>query len=326
MSHYSLVSNLDRYGYNTSMKRSHTLALFLLLFLLLPITACSPEITVPTPAAMTETPTQIYIITATLPATVTPFPTQTPIPPTATLSFAPIEGQTTSLVNVRQAPSAASVQVGEVAIFEKIEILGKDPTNKWWLIDFPASPTGQGWVTVQFVQVAVDTSQVPVVDAPIGGGNPVPTTEASETESVSVSTVAPTAAFVTASEDGDSFEFPARDEILSVETISYIEYRSDLSAPEGDHDDWVQFVFDGAFGTEKNVNVIMNCSGSGRLNLELLQNGVPLQSWTNMGCDRANQLLLSLYVGAPYTLHLYTTSENGSLSYINYSVSVQLSK
>lgn len=243
-----------------------------------------------------------------------------------TPSFIAIEGQTTSLVNVRQSPSAASIQIGEVPIFDKVEILGKDPSSKWWLISFPGSEAGQGWVTIDFVQVAVDTSNVPIVNAPLASGNPVSTTEASGTGGEIAPPPAPTASFVTAPEDGDSREIPALDVIVSLETNAYIEHRGEISAPKGDSEDWAQFVFDGSFGTEKNVNVVMHCSGSGKLNMELLQNGVPLQSWTELNCDRPYQLQLYLYVGAPYTIHLFTTSENGALEYVAYSVAVQLVK
>jgi uncharacterized protein YraI len=304
------------------MKRNHLISLFA--FILLFATACSPQITIPPTAEIVETPTQIFIITATLPPTVTPFPTQTPLPPTATPIFSGVEGQTTSLVNVREAPTAASVQIGEVPMFDKIQIIGKDPSSKWWMIEFPASPNGQGWVTMDFVLVTLDTSRVPVVDAQVGAGQPAPVTEAGET--ASGATAVPTMSLATAPDDGDSFEAPAIDTILSETTGTYLEYPSELSAPEGDSDDWVEFIFDGAFGSEKHVNVIMNCTGSGKLNLELLQNGAPLQTWAGMGCERPSQLLLTLYTGAPYTLHFYTKSENDALKYLSYSVSVELVK
>lgn len=305
------------------MKQTH---LFLIAFLLLFVSACSPEISIPPTVESVETPTQIFIITATLPATATPFPTQTPIPPTATALFSAVEGQTTSLVNVRQEPSAASIQVGEVAMFDKVQIVGKDPSSKWWMIEFPANANGKGWVTMEFILVTLDTSRVPVVNANVGAGQPAPTTEAGETASGSVPTIAPTAVFAVAPEDNDSIETPALDKILSETTGTYLEYRSELSAPEGDGDDWVKFAFDGSFGTEKHVNLILNCSGSGEVNLELSQNGVALQTWPNLTCGRASQLLLYLYTGAPYHVHIYTTSENGAPSYMNYSISAELVK
>ena len=305
------------------MKRNYLLPL--LAYSLLFAASCSPSIEIPPTVEVVETPTQIFIITATLPPTVTPFPSQTPIPPTATPIFNGVEGQTTSLVNVREGPSAANFQIGEVAVFEKVKIIGKDAASKWWLIDFPASsPNGQGWVAMEYVLVTLDTSRVPVVDAQVGAGQPAPTTEAGS--QASDPTPVPTLNLATAPEDGDSFEAPAVDTILSETTGAYLEYRSELSVPQGDAEDWVEFVFDGAFGSERHVNVISNCSGSGKLNLELLQNGVPLQTWAGIECDRPTQLLLTLYTGAPYSLHFYMQTENENLKYLEYSVSVQLVK
>ncbi len=302
------------------MKRNHLLPLFALILL---ITACRPQIKAqPTPTVV-ETPTQIFIITATLPPTVTPFPTQTPIPPTVTPIFTGITGQTTTLVNVRDIPSAAGFQIGEVQIFEKVQIIGKDSTNQWWMIDFPASTSGYGWVSMEYVLVTEDTSRIPLMDAPVEAGQPAPTTEAGE--SASDPTPVPTLNLATAPDDGDSFENPAVDKILSETTETYIEYRSELSAPQGDTDDWVEFVFDGAFGSEKHVDVILNCSGSGKINVALLQNGAKLQTWAGLTCDRPTQLLLTLYTGAPYSIHLYMDSET-NLKYIEYALSVQLEK
>jgi uncharacterized protein YraI len=303
------------------MKRNYLLHLLAIILL---ITACSPQIEVPPTTEAFATPTKIFIITATLPPTVTPFPSQTPIPPTATPIFDGVEGQTTALVNVREGPSAANFQVGEVQIFEKVKIIGKDTASQWWLIDFPTSPNGQGWVSMEYILVTEDVSRVPVMGAQVETGQPASTTEASS--QASAPTPVPNTNLATAPDDGDSFENPAIDTILSETTGTYIEYRSELSAPQGDTDDWVEFVFEGAFGSERRVDVITNCNGSGKLNLALLQNGVPLQTWTGINCGRPTQLLLTLYTGAPYSLHLYMESENGNLKYIEYSLSVQLVK
>ena len=127
---------------------------------LLVSTACSAEVTVPD----TPTPTPLLIITATLPPTQTPRPSPTPEPATPTVPVAPAEGQTISQLNVRSAPSAESDLLGTVQIFANVQIVGKDPTSGWWMIVYPASPTGTGWVTAQFVQVS-DPSNVPVIGA-----------------------------------------------------------------------------------------------------------------------------------------------------------------
>ena len=303
---------------------SRHLALFLVLFVFFAGVGCSPELIVPATPASTPSPTQIFIITATLPATQTPLPTATAVGIPPTEPVAPVEGQTTSQINVRSAPSAESEQVGTVEIFAKVQIIGKDPSNKWWMILFPESSTGKGWITTQFVQ-APDTSTVPVINVVPSGGNNAPIAEANPTEGVPVVTVEPTAILATAPPDGDSAEVPAVNITLSEASIPYLNYSNDLSSPEGDSDDWVKFALEGKTGQEKIVSVVVDCSGSGKLNLELLQNGVSLQSWPNITCGQRHQLQLYLFVSAPYTLHLFPTG-NTALHYVSYTLAVQLTK
>jgi hypothetical protein len=302
-----------------------SLAFFLIIFVLLLSTACSPEIILPATPASIPSPTQIFVITATLPPTQTPLPSPTVAVAPPTEPVAPVEGQTTSQLNVRNAPSAESEQVGTIEIFAKVQIVGKDPSNKWWMILFPESSTGKGWITTEFVQVP-DTSSVPVINAVPQGGDNAPIEEANPTENVPVITVEPTAILATAAPDGDSAESPAVNITLSEASIPYLNYSNDISSPEGDADDWVKFALEGKTGQEKIVSVIVDCSGSGKLNLELLQNGILLQSWPNITCGQRHQLQLYLYVSAPYTLHLFSTQGNTALHYVSYTLAVQLTK
>jgi len=222
---------------------------------------------------------------------------------------------------VRSAPSTESEQVGTIEIFAKVEIVGKDPSNKWWMILFPESSTGKGWITTQFVQVS-DSSGVPVINAAPQGGEIV---EVNPTESAPIVTAEPTAILATAPPDGDSAESPAINITLSDASIPYLNYSNDLSSPEGDSDDWVKFALEGKTGQEQIVSVVVDCSGSGKLNLELLQNAVTLQSWPNITCGQRHQLQLYLFVSAPYTLHLFPTGDT-ILHYVSYNLAVQLTK
>jgi hypothetical protein len=86
-----------------------TLAIFALLG-----TACSAGAT----PAETPTPT-LLIITATLPPTETPRPSATPEPPTPTVPVNPVEGQATSQLNVRGAPSVDG------------DLLGRSRSSTW---------------------------------------------------------------------------------------------------------------------------------------------------------------------------------------------------
>ena len=301
---------------------------FVLLILLLVSTACSAEPPVPD----TPTPTPLLFITATLPPTQTPRPSATPEPPTATVPVTPAEGQTISQLNVRSAPSAESDLLGTIQIATKVEIVGKDPTGAWWMIVYPEGPTGTGWVTAQFVQATTDTQNVPVIGAnsQVAGENPaadvMPAAEAGSTVDPG-SAAAPTSglALATAYPDGDSAQAPAVSVTLAKAYAPSFNYSSDVSIPEGDPEDWVQFKLDGQTGTETIVTVTLNCSGSGLLNVELIQNNTHLQGWDNIVCGHPSQLQLYLYAGSPYNLRL-TPALQGSntFGYVAYTVTVQL--
>jgi hypothetical protein len=295
-------------------------------------TACNAEVTAPeTP---TPTPTPLVIITSTLPPTQTPRPSPTPEPATPTVPVAPAEGQTLSQLNVRSAPSAESDLLGTVEIFAKVQIVGVDSTSGWWLIIYPQSPTGTGWVTAQFVQ-ATDAQNVPVVSGEtLVAGNAqgtqvLPGTETALTVEAGGETIpspAPTLALVTAYPDGDSARSPAVSITLSKASMRSFNYSSDISSPEGDPEDWVQFTLDGQFGQQTTVAVTFNCSGSSALNVELIQNNAILQGWQGITCGQPSQLQLYLFAGSPYYLHLYPDQGNNPINYVSYTVTVQLAQ
>lgn len=306
--------------------------LFIILTSLLVLsTACSAEVVA---VPDTPTPTPLVIITSTLPPTQTPRPSATPEPPTPTVEVAPVEGQTITQLNVRSASSAESNLLGSIPPATKVQIVGKDPTSGWWLIIYPESPTGTGWVTAQFVQVA-NTQDIPVVSGGAEGtanggetGN-VPTTEAdpnAESGSAGVASPAPTIVLATALPDGDSPQSPAVSITLSKSSVRLFNYSSDISSPEGDAEDWVQFSLDGQSGQQTTVAVILTCSGSSPLNVELIQNTTILQSWNEIVCGQPSQLQLYLYADSPYYLRLTPAQGNNPINYIAYTVIVQLSQ
>ena len=306
----------------------HSLIFIVLAVFIFSSTACSAEPTVPD----TPTPTPLIIITSTLPPTQTPRPSATPEPPTATVPVTPAEGQTISQLNVRSAPSADSDLLGTIQIATKVQIVGKDPTSAWWMIAYPESPTGTGWVTAQFVQ-ATNTENVPVFNGQAQGTgnaqgtNNDPAAEAGPTaEPGSVTTQSPASALTlaTAYQDGDSAQAPAVSITLSKASVRSFNYSSDISSPEGDPEDWVQFKINGEQGQPTTVSVVFNCTGSGALSVELIQNNSRLQGWDDMTCGHPNQLILGLYVGAPYYLRMSPSQANNLQKYINYTLMVSL--
>jgi uncharacterized protein YgiM (DUF1202 family) len=314
-------------GYNKAVKHIFPKPIFyiLLTVILLLSSACSAEVTVPD----TPTPTAQIIITSTLPPTQTPRPSATPEPPTPTVAVAPAEGQTISQLNVRSAPSATSNLLGTVEIFADVQIVGKDPTSGWWLIVYPQSPTGTGWITAQFVQVE-NTQDVPVISA--GGQQPQGTVNTPQAEagptvgtgSAAAPSAEPTLGLATALQDGDSIQSPSASVSMSKVAVRTFNYSSDISTPEGDPEDWIQFTLEGELGQQMLVSVTLNCTGSSPLNVELIQNESLLQGWSDIFCGHPSQLQLQLFVGAPYYLRLSPAQGNNSINYVAYTVIVQL--
>src|SRR5215212_7994771 len=139
--------------------------------LILLYTGCSSKlreetISIPTPA----------IITSTLPATATPpaLPTETAMPLPAQPVSAPVEGMTSTQINVRAAPSTASNVLGIIPANTKVEITGKDPSEAWWQINSAQGVDGKGWVNAAFVQ-AQGVENLPIITETgliVGTGTP----------------------------------------------------------------------------------------------------------------------------------------------------------
>jgi uncharacterized protein YraI len=102
--------------------------------------------------------------------------TQPPIPPTSApmpeATITPIEGTTTSQVNVRSAPSTASESVGMIELFTKVQVIGRDPSGSWYQIVYANSSTGKGWVRAEYVQVNAG-AEIPHIEAGAGSGSAV---------------------------------------------------------------------------------------------------------------------------------------------------------
>ena len=115
-------------------------------------------------------------ITATLPPTVTLPATQISILRTSTARVAgepttsPIEGITTTQVNVRTETSTASETLGLIGQFAKVQIIGRDASGSWYRIVFAESATGYGWVRAEYVQVNA-SAEIPPVENVTGGGS-----------------------------------------------------------------------------------------------------------------------------------------------------------
>jgi len=120
-------------------------------------TGCHPKLreeTILTPAPL--------ISTSTLPATLTPVPSETATPLPAQPTIAPVEGVTSTQINVRAEPSTSSNVLGIIPANTMVEIIGKDPGENWWQINYPQGVAGKGWITAQYITTTT-TPEVPSI-------------------------------------------------------------------------------------------------------------------------------------------------------------------
>jgi uncharacterized protein YraI len=133
----------------------------LLLPLLLLLTGCSFAVSVQD----TATPTAVPFVTATLLASVTPYPTATYAPPTITPTIEPLEALTNAQVNVRSGPAQTNASLGLIDFGTKVQLIGKNTDGTWYRIVYKDAAEGTGWVTANFITFGGDVDKIPVVDA-----------------------------------------------------------------------------------------------------------------------------------------------------------------
>lgn len=208
-------------------------------------------------------------------------------------------------INIRSGPGTDFNSLGTVSPQDVLLLTGKDPNGTWLQIEFEAGPEGKGWVTAAFVQ-AQGVENLPIIAESgliIGTGTPtgIPPT--------------PTPTLVPAWEDDDSPDRPiARVSFEPDGTQSFI-YNGDLSAPQGDLEDWIAFEH-----YNRSVFASLECQGSDALEIQLLENGLPFETY--MECDAPTQEL-AVNTGSKYLLHLKAASSAATLQYTNYILTIK---
>lgn len=330
----------------------------------------------------------LFLITATLPPTSTLPPSHIPAPPTPAPTVAPVEGTTTTQVNVRGEPSTASPALEILGPFVKVQIVGVDPGGNWYQILFEPGPEGKGWVTAAYIQTASEP-EVPVIGAGAGGTgagsavalqqinvrsgpgtdfNSLGTVNAQDVVTltgknadgtwlqiefaagpegrgwvnaafVQVSgdadlpiiteagqvvgtgtptgvppTITPTVA--AAASDDDSAAAPAVNVTFSPLGARSLFYTGEVSSPEGDGEDWVQFTSHGSV-----VSVRIECLGDGELALELWHGGQVISGWEELGCNSREQVI-PVNAGEPYLVRVQANPAAEKLISVRYTLSI----
>jgi uncharacterized protein YraI len=336
-------------------------------------------------AEIVATPTP-PIVTSTLPVTVTPAPSETALPPPAQPTVAPIDGVTSTQVNVRAEPSTASNVLGIIPASTRVEITGKDPGENWLQINYPQAVNGKGWITAQYITTAT-TPEVPV----IGGAQTDPNTgsvaviqqqlnvrsgpgtgfnslgmlnpqdvvsltgkdpngawlqidfaagpdgkgwvnaafvQAQGVENLPIIAESglvlgtgtptdvpftPTVTVVPAREDNDSTDNPLVSVTFDPSGTQTFIYNGDVSAPDGDTEDWIQFT-----PFSERVLLEVTCTGSNLL-IELTQNGQQLEPPAGLDCT--TEQIVSVKPDTSVQIQVSALPES-SQSYSSYTLKV----
>ena len=176
-------------------------------------------------------------------------------------------------------------------------ITGKDPSGAWMQIEFANAPDGKGWVTTEFLQVGnVDT--VPVIGE-------VVTETPTPLEVVST----PNAVAKSAMQDGDLMQAPLAVAHFSPTGSRALQVNGDVSSPDGDMEDWVQFT---SYGEVVAIQVI--CS-SNTLHAELWNGEKPVDGFL-LSCG--DESFVTVTSNSSYFLRLSESkvNEHGYTSYV----------
>jgi hypothetical protein len=121
--------------------------------------------------------------------------------------------------------------------------------------------------------------------------------------------------------DNDSATDPAVRVTFSATGTHQFSYSGQVSAPQGDPQDWVDFTPFAINSGNANLVFSLICSGNGTLTVAMEQAGAPLAGWGTLACGDLNKSI-TLPAGQPIEMQLAPAPGQG-LQLVNYVLTVQ---
>lgn len=223
-------------------------------------------------------------------------------------------GRVLQRLNVRSGPGLTFETLGILERDTMVVLVAKNATASWFQVEYPPGTDGRAWVSVQYIQTDAAAS-LPAVDE---YGNPIRT----GTPGPSPIPMTPTPTVGPAIEDGDSPTDPALRIAFSPGGTRRFTYSSQVSAPDGDVEDWLEFTpFASLPGAEARLSLSLACTGNAGLTVELWRAGAPLPAWGPLECG-SRALPLMLAAGAAYQVRILVAPGDGP-RLVQYSLSVE---
>jgi uncharacterized protein YgiM (DUF1202 family) len=241
------------------------------------------------------------------------FAASTPFFPTAPGPRFPT-GRVLQRLNIRSGPGRSFETLGTLEAGAVVSLVAKNATATWFQIVHPAGTAQRGWVTAQYIQTE-SSANLPVVDA---YGNPAGT----GTPGVTSIPMTPTPTVGPAPEDGDSSVRPVARVSFSAGGTRRLTYSSQVSAPDGDGGDWLEFTpYASLPGADASLRFSLECAGNGTLVVKLFQAGAPLPTLDSLSCGSRN-MYLTLPAGLAYQVFISVKPEAG-LRLVQYRLSIE---
>jgi uncharacterized protein YraI len=222
----------------------------------------------------------------------------------------PNNGNTAAIqqqLNVRSGPGTGFNSLGTLNPNDVVRLTGKDASSAWLQIEFSAGPDGKGWINAAFVQ-ARGVEKLPIV------------TEAGEAIGTGTPTGIPptsTPTLLPAPADNDSQNSPSARVVFEPLGTHTLIYNGDVSSPEGDIEDWIQFT---PYGDT--VLVSLECASGNGLQVSMLENDRLTSHDLTCGED---QKAIAVRAGSVYLIHLQVSQSSGGLQYTPYAIKIQSS-
>ena len=209
-------------------------------------------------------------------------------------------------INVRSGPGTGFNSLGTLNPQDVVNLTGKDPNGAWLQIEFAPGPEGKGWVNAAFVR-AQGAENLPIIAESgliVGTGTPtgIPPT--------------PTPTVIPAREDGDSASDPITSVIFDPTGTQAFMYNGDLSAPQGDPEDWIAFK-----PYDRFVFASLECRGSAAIVVQLLENHSPVNTYIECGAQMEK---LAVEAGSNYLVHLQADPAAATLQYTGYILTIKM--
>jgi len=215
-----------------------------------------------------------------------------------------LSGVVLQKLNVRSGPGTSFSSLGMLNPQDVVTLSGKNASGTWLQIEYPDGPGGKGWVTAAYIQIK-GNGELPIVGESgevVGTGTPtgIPPT--------------PTATLVAAPLDQDSKAAPLTQVTFTANGTHSFLFTGDVSAPEGDGEDWIGFT---PYSAKVTVDII--CL-SGTLSAEIWQGDTPVLQASEPACDLTKTL--TVLPGQPYMVHVWVKATSGGLQYARYTLHV----